>query len=40
MTTQLTEYVTREKARLLNDLKDWLRIPSISTLPENAGDCR
>lgn len=37
---QLTTYVERERARLLNDLKAWLRIPSVSTLPEHAGDCR
>jgi acetylornithine deacetylase/succinyl-diaminopimelate desuccinylase-like protein len=37
---QLTAYVDRERARLLGDLKAWLRIPSVSTLPEHAGDCR
>jgi acetylornithine deacetylase/succinyl-diaminopimelate desuccinylase-like protein len=37
---ELTAYVERERARLLDDLKAWLRIPSISTLPEHAGDCR
>ncbi len=37
---QLTAYVERERSRLLNDLKTWLRIPSVSTLPEHAGDCR
>src|SRR6266853_2001343 len=37
---QLTTYVDRERARLLEDLKAWLRIPSVSTLPEHAGDCR
>jgi len=36
----LTGYVERERGRLLGDLKDWLRIPSVSTLPEHAGDCR
>ncbi len=36
----LSEYVTREQSRLLADLQSWLRIPSVSTLPEHAGDCR
>ena len=36
----LNEFVAREKPRLLADLKEWLAIPSISTLPENASDCR
>jgi acetylornithine deacetylase/succinyl-diaminopimelate desuccinylase-like protein len=36
----LTGFVERERSRLLNDLKDWLRIPSVSTLPEHAPDCR
>jgi acetylornithine deacetylase/succinyl-diaminopimelate desuccinylase-like protein len=39
-TTTLQDFVTREQNRLLADLKDWLRIPSVSTLPEHAGDCR
>jgi len=38
--TTLSEFVTREQSRLLSDLQDWLRIPSVSTLPEHAGDCR
>jgi acetylornithine deacetylase/succinyl-diaminopimelate desuccinylase-like protein len=38
--TNLTAFVERERSRLLGDLKDWLRIPSVSTLPEHAGDCR
>jgi acetylornithine deacetylase/succinyl-diaminopimelate desuccinylase-like protein len=38
--TNLTAFVERERSRLLNDLKDWLRIPSVSTLPEHAADCR
>ena len=39
-TTPLSDFVAREKPRLLSDLKTWLRIPSVSTLPEHAGDCR
>jgi len=39
-TTELTAWVEREKARLLDDLSTWLRIPSVSTLPEHADDCR
>lgn len=39
-TTALYEFVERERPRLLDDLKSWLRIPSVSTLPEHAGDCR
>jgi acetylornithine deacetylase/succinyl-diaminopimelate desuccinylase-like protein len=39
-TTELTAYVEREKGRLLEDLNSWLRIPSVSTLPEHAADCR
>jgi len=38
--TSLTVFVQREQSRLLSDLSDWLRIPSISTQPEHAGDCR
>jgi acetylornithine deacetylase/succinyl-diaminopimelate desuccinylase-like protein len=33
-------YARENHARFLNELKDLLRIPSISTLPEHAGDCR
>jgi len=36
----LQSYVDREQSRLLDDLKAWLRIPSVSTLPEHKGDCR
>jgi len=39
-TTPLSDFVARERPRLLNDLKAWLRIASVSTLPEHAGDCR
>jgi acetylornithine deacetylase/succinyl-diaminopimelate desuccinylase-like protein len=34
------DFVGREKSRLLADLQEWLRIPSVSTLPEHAQDCR
>jgi acetylornithine deacetylase/succinyl-diaminopimelate desuccinylase-like protein len=33
-------FVERERSRLLNELNALLSIPSISTLPERAGDCR
>lgn len=39
-TKELSAWVDREKNRLLGELQDWLRIPSVSTLPEHAGDCR
>ncbi|HWO90260.1 MAG TPA: dipeptidase [Gemmatimonadales bacterium] len=39
-TTALSQFVERERSRLLGDLKSWLRIPSVSTLPEHAPDCR
>jgi acetylornithine deacetylase/succinyl-diaminopimelate desuccinylase-like protein len=38
--TQLETYISQNEARFLDDLKGWLRIPSISTLPEHAGDVR
>jgi acetylornithine deacetylase/succinyl-diaminopimelate desuccinylase-like protein len=38
--TQLETYITEHKSRFLDDLKGWLRIPSISTLPEHANDIR
>lgn len=38
--TQLETYITNNEERFLEDLKGWLRIPSISTLPEHAGDVR
>lgn len=34
------QFVAREKPRLLRELEQFLAIPSISTLPANAGDCR
>src|SRR5205823_3038017 len=38
--TQLETYVSENENRFLEDLKGWLRIPSISTLPEDAADIR
>lgn len=38
--TQLETYIKDHESRFLEDLKGWLRIPSISTLPEHAGDIR
>ncbi len=35
---QLETYATKHEQQFLDDLKAWLRIPSISTLPEHAGD--
>jgi acetylornithine deacetylase/succinyl-diaminopimelate desuccinylase-like protein len=34
----VTEYIHDHEERLLNELKDFLRIPSISTLPEHTAD--
>ena len=36
--TRLETYIAENENRFLEDLKGWLRIPSISTLPEYAGD--
>lgn len=38
--TQLETYISANEERFLEELKDWLRIPSISTLPEHIGDVR
>jgi acetylornithine deacetylase/succinyl-diaminopimelate desuccinylase-like protein len=35
-----TNFVQREQSRMLAELAEFLAIPSISTLPEHAGDCR
>ena len=35
-----TTFVDREQPRLLQELSDFLSIPSVSTLPANADDCR
>ncbi|HVB62771.1 MAG TPA: dipeptidase [Ktedonobacteraceae bacterium] len=40
MVQQLESYIQEHEGRFLEDLKGWLRIPSISTLPEYAGDIR
>ncbi|MEO6889238.1 MAG: dipeptidase [Ktedonobacteraceae bacterium] len=36
--TQVETYIAEHREQFLDDLKGWLRIPSISTLPEHAGD--
>ncbi|MDQ6661826.1 MAG: dipeptidase [Chloroflexota bacterium] len=38
--TELEKFMSESEARFLEDLKGWLRIPSISTLPEHANDVR
>src|SRR4051794_1689181 len=38
MPASITRYVQENETRLLDELKDFLRIPSISTLPEHKGD--
>ena len=38
--TTWTDYLESNKAGFLNELKEFLRIPSISALPENAPDVR
>ncbi|HWE84813.1 MAG TPA: dipeptidase [Terracidiphilus sp.] len=40
MSSSAVDYARQNHPRFLNELKDLLRIPSISTLPEHAGDCR
>jgi acetylornithine deacetylase/succinyl-diaminopimelate desuccinylase-like protein len=40
MNTATDAFVRDNRQRLLNELKDFVRIPSISTLPEHAGDIR
>ncbi|GHO44606.1 dipeptidase [Ktedonospora formicarum] len=35
---ELDAYITKNEERFLEDLKGWLRIPSISTLPEHTSD--
>ncbi len=37
---ELETYITEHEDRFLEDLKGWLRIPSISTLPEHSADIR
>jgi acetylornithine deacetylase/succinyl-diaminopimelate desuccinylase-like protein len=38
--TPLETYISQNEARFLEELKDWLRIPSISALSEHVGDVR
>jgi acetylornithine deacetylase/succinyl-diaminopimelate desuccinylase-like protein len=38
--TKLETYIDANRERFLEDLQGWLRIPSISTLPQHAGDVR
>ena len=40
MASSAIEFARKEKARFLEELKNLLRIPSVSTLPEHKGDCR
>ena len=35
-----TSFVARERDRLLRELREFLSIPSVSTLPAHAADCR
>src|SRR6201993_3542558 len=40
MSSAAVSYAQENHPRFLNELKDLLRIPSISTLPEHSGDVR
>lgn len=40
MSSSAVKFATENHPRFLSELKDFLRIPSVSTLPEHAGDCR
>jgi acetylornithine deacetylase/succinyl-diaminopimelate desuccinylase-like protein len=40
MSSSAVDFARKNHPRFLNELKDLLRIPSISTLPEHKGDCR
>ncbi len=40
MSSSAVAYARQKHPRFLNELKDFLRIPSVSTLPEYRGDCR
>jgi len=40
MSSPAVAFATQNQSRFLSELKDLLRIPSISTLPEHKGDCR
>ncbi|WP_415951073.1 dipeptidase [Streptomyces sp. KLOTTS4A1] len=37
---EVREYITRHRAAFLDELADWLRIPSVSAQPEHADDVR
>jgi len=39
MSSSAVDYARRNYPRFLDELKALLRIPSVSTLPEHAGDC-
>ncbi len=40
MASSAVEFARKNHPKFLNELKDFLRIPSISTLPEHKDDCR
>ncbi len=40
MSSSAVDFAQKNHPRFLNELKDFLRIPSISTLPEHKDDCR
>jgi acetylornithine deacetylase/succinyl-diaminopimelate desuccinylase-like protein len=40
MSSPAVRFATQNHSRFLSELKDFLRIPSISTLPEHKDDCR
>ena len=40
MPTEALQFARQNQNRFLDELKDLLRIPSISTLPEHRGDVR
>lgn len=40
MSSPAVAYANRNHSRFLDELQSFLRIPSVSTLPEHAGDCR
>jgi acetylornithine deacetylase/succinyl-diaminopimelate desuccinylase-like protein len=40
MSSPAVAYASQNHSRFLDELKDFLRIPSVSTLPEHKGDCR
>src|SRR5580658_4309637 len=40
MSSSAVDFARQNHPRFLNELKDFLRIPSISTLPEHKDDCR